>query len=208
MLHYESVEPDTLDILIKLMQIESLKSFNLVGGTALSLKYGHRTSVDLDLFSSADFSNPDVYDSLATVFPNFEVASLINPIGVFGFIGQLKVDLVKYHHIPIIRPVTTIDQIRFFSDEDICAMKLFAILKRGVKKDFFDLSLLLDRYGLQMMIDCYYEKFPNNQMMISIPTALVYYDDAEQTPSPQSLISQTWKQVKMNISKHVNLFLK
>ncbi|MBK8389931.1 MAG: nucleotidyl transferase AbiEii/AbiGii toxin family protein [Saprospiraceae bacterium] len=30
--------------------IPELQEFHLVGGTALSLLYGHRTSIDLDLF--------------------------------------------------------------------------------------------------------------------------------------------------------------
>ena len=33
------------------MQAPELQSFNLVGGTALVLKYGHQSSIDLDLFS-------------------------------------------------------------------------------------------------------------------------------------------------------------
>jgi hypothetical protein len=34
------------------MEIPELHPFNLVGGTALALKYGHRVSVDLDLFAA------------------------------------------------------------------------------------------------------------------------------------------------------------
>ena len=39
------------------MEIPELQSFNLVDGTALALKYGHRTSVDLDLFSVENFNH-------------------------------------------------------------------------------------------------------------------------------------------------------
>jgi hypothetical protein len=44
------------------MQLDFLAEFSLVGGTALSLKYGHRISVDLDLFSENDFNNSDIVD--------------------------------------------------------------------------------------------------------------------------------------------------
>jgi hypothetical protein len=44
MLHLETVEPGTFSILKKLMQIPDTADFHLVGGTALSLMYGHRTS--------------------------------------------------------------------------------------------------------------------------------------------------------------------
>ena len=55
MLHRSTVESSTLDLLKELLAIPELKDFYLVGGTALSLKYGHRISVDLDLFSIKDF---------------------------------------------------------------------------------------------------------------------------------------------------------
>ena len=42
MLYFETVEPGTLSLLKELMTIPELRSFSLVGGTALSLQYGHR----------------------------------------------------------------------------------------------------------------------------------------------------------------------
>ena len=57
MLHLETVEPHALSVLNQLMTIPELKDFSLVGGTALSLRYGHRKSVDLDLFSNKPFEN-------------------------------------------------------------------------------------------------------------------------------------------------------
>ena len=50
MLQTQTIEPGTLSVLNSLMKIAELKQFSLVGGTALSLKYGHRLSIDLDLF--------------------------------------------------------------------------------------------------------------------------------------------------------------
>ena len=37
------------------MKDQQLNSFYLVGGTALSLRIGHRESIDIDLFNSSDF---------------------------------------------------------------------------------------------------------------------------------------------------------
>ncbi|MEP6556830.1 MAG: nucleotidyl transferase AbiEii/AbiGii toxin family protein [Ferruginibacter sp.] len=44
------------------MQLPALSNFDLVGGTALSLKYGHRKSIDLDLFTTAPFENETVFN--------------------------------------------------------------------------------------------------------------------------------------------------
>ncbi len=47
MLHEKTVEPATLELLIKLMADPLLSDFFLVGGTALALQIGHRRSIDL-----------------------------------------------------------------------------------------------------------------------------------------------------------------
>ena len=51
MLHLETVATATLELLKGLQGLGSLRETRLVGGTALSLQYGHRISVDLDLFA-------------------------------------------------------------------------------------------------------------------------------------------------------------
>ena len=58
MLHTEAVEPGTLSLLTELMAAPALHAFSLVGGTALALRYGHRNSVDLDLFYHEKFDQP------------------------------------------------------------------------------------------------------------------------------------------------------
>lgn len=49
MLHKETVESSTLELLKQLQAESLLQTFNLVGGTALALRLGHRKSIDLDL---------------------------------------------------------------------------------------------------------------------------------------------------------------
>ncbi len=50
MLSYQTVEPHTLELLRQLMEVPLLRQARLVGGTALALQYGHRSSVDLHFF--------------------------------------------------------------------------------------------------------------------------------------------------------------
>ena len=54
MLHFNTVTPLTLDLLQGLMHEPLLDMTRLVGGTALALHLGHRTSIDLDLFGRVD----------------------------------------------------------------------------------------------------------------------------------------------------------
>jgi predicted nucleotidyltransferase component of viral defense system len=208
MLQYSTVEPRTLDILKELMLLPELKDFYLVGGTALSLYFGHRRSVDIDLFSTTDFEKEMLLPSLEKKFPGFTYNNIPNPIGLFAFIDQVKVDFVKNHYFPLIDTPYTEHQIRLFSIRDIMAMKIAAILKRGVKKDFWDISELLYHYTIEDFIDCYGKKYPNHQLLISIPQALTYFNDAEESEDPVSLKGQTWKSVKKHIQQKVKGYLK
>ena len=94
-----------------------------------------------------------------------------------------------------------------FGNKDLIAMKISAILKRGQKKDFYDLCQLLKIFSIQNGIDFYHEKFPNQQLLISIPNAITYFADAEESPEPISLNGQTWEEVKKSIQKAVRDFL-
>ena len=86
------------------MAMPELEQFNLVGGTALALYYGHRLSIDLDLFSTTDSQPEMLLTALEKTFPDFRYNRPGN-VGIFGFIGNVKIDLVRYQHHPSIGEV-------------------------------------------------------------------------------------------------------
>lgn len=208
MLQTQTVEPTTLAILRELMKLPEFSNFLMVGGTALSLQYGHRRSIDIDLFSSKDFEIEFLIPVLEKKFKDFTYRNANNPIGLFGFIGDVKVDFVKYHHYPLIAPFMTIEGIRFISVPDIIAMKINAIIKRGVKKDFWDIAELLEHYSIEDFITFYNKKYPSQQLLISIPQALTYFEDAELSEDPISLKGQNWESVKKKIQQRVSDYLR
>lgn len=208
MLQTQTVEPGTLAVLNRLMGIPELAGFSLVGGTALSLKYGHRISVDLDLFSEESFDRDLILHTLEDTFgKEFAYDGKITSWAIFCFIHDIKVDFVHYPHA-LIENKDSIDGIRIYSTEDIISMKMNAILGRGKKKDYWDIFELLHHFSLEQMIDYHSRKFPSQQLMISIPQALVYFEDAEQSEEPISLRGQTWETVKKFIQQKVNDFLR
>lgn len=207
MLQYSTIEPRTLELLKKLMSLPDLEMFNLAGGTALALYYGHRLSVDLDLFSTTQFQSDILLPHLEKEFPEFTYNSP-SAIGVFGFIGDVKVDFIRYDSHPLIGQINTEDGIRLLSIADIMAMKVAAILKRAVKKDFWDIAEILDHHTVDDLIDCYNTKYPNKQLLISIPQALTYFVEAEESEVPVSLKGQTWTSVKKRIQLKVKNYLK
>jgi len=208
MLHIEAVEPGTLSLLKKLMTLPSLRPFSLVGGTALALRYGHRSSVDLDLFFHDKFNQLQIIDELESTFKNkFVYKQQHTQFGIFCFIDDIKVDIVHFPHLPILE-IEEIENIRLYHNADISAMKIQAILGRAKKKDFWDLYELLQHYDLQQMIDWHKRKYPSQMLAISIPHAITYFADADESETPVSFKNQTWEQIKKGISKAVSDYLR
>lgn len=189
------------------MKIPELANFYLVGGTALALKYGHRISIDLDLFSDIPFERQVVIDTLQEKFgKSFEHDGSFSKWGVFGYIENIKVDIVYYPH-SLLSPYVIEDDIRFASDRDLIAMKVQAILGRGKKKDFWDIAEILKHFSMQEIIHFHKAKYPGQMLRITIPQALVYFVDAENSVSPVSL-NMNWEEVKTLIKQKVNDYLK
>src|SRR3990172_5551490 len=102
MLHTSAVKPDSLSVLKRLLKLPVLKQFSLVGGTALALKFGHRISVDLDLFSSEKINQKEIESALQTEFASHFVYEKTKiTFAVFCRIHNIKVDIVHYPH-PVI----------------------------------------------------------------------------------------------------------
>ncbi len=208
MLHLKTVEPRAFSVLEQLMAMPELQDFSLVGGTALSLLYGHRMSVDLDLFSNKPFENSTITDSLKSKFQDkFVMEEKQVRFGIFCYIDGVKVDIIRHPH-PLIRPEITLNGIRMFSTEDIIAMKVQAILGRGKKKDFWDIAELLQHFSIKDFIQFHKEKYTTQNLLITVPQAITYFADAEESEDPISLKKQTWDNVQTFISKKVAEYLR
>jgi hypothetical protein len=128
LLHKETVEKPTLELLIKLMNDNSLKEFVLVGGTALALQLGHRISIDLALFSISAFDSIDLGNYLRINY-NFELDFIaLNTLK--GEIEGIQLDFIT-HQYPWVQTQNIIENIRLASFTDIAAMKLNAISGNG-----------------------------------------------------------------------------
>jgi len=190
------------------MKLTELNQFSLVGGTALSLKYVHRTSIDIDLFSTDNFEHETIIKVLQNTFGEaFVYRGNYTKWGIFCQIDNVKVDLVYYPH-SIINPIEINSEIRLYHDNDLMAMKIQAILGRGKKKDFWDIAELLEHYSIKEMMDCHKAKYPSQMLGISIPQALTYFVDADESEEPMTIKPVTWEDIKSTISTKVRDFLK
>ncbi len=204
MLQSQTVEPGTLGLLKELMALDELKQFVLVGGTNLSLRFGHRLSIDLDLFTNQPFDSEYIRDRLTELYSEIIVTGQ-GEKSLFLFINRIKIDIVCAL-FDNIQPVDEIEGIRLASIPDIIAMKLNAIARRGVKKDFWDVVELLNHYSLSQMVEFFKAKYPKHDIF-HVVRSLVYFEDAEAQKDPDPLKEVTWEQVKIRMREEVNSYI-
>ncbi|HRI60975.1 MAG TPA: nucleotidyl transferase AbiEii/AbiGii toxin family protein [Saprospiraceae bacterium] len=181
-----------------------LEQFALVGGTNLSLRFGHRRSIDLDLFTNIPFNSQALAATLPSIFPKTELVSM-SEIMLFLYIEDVKTDMVALPY-PWLASFDVEDGIRLASLPDIAAMKLSAIARRGVKKDFWDIATLLDHYSLEKMLDFYRKKYTSHDIF-HLLRSLVYFIDAEAQKDPDPLDKITWKQVRKKVEIAVRRYV-
>lgn len=68
-LHYETVLPILKEVLTRLSSKSELETFRLVGGTNLSLIFGHRMSDDIDYFTPQEYGTVD-FESMYLMLRN------------------------------------------------------------------------------------------------------------------------------------------
>lgn len=199
MLSFQTVLPDTLELLNVLMQEPLLANTRLVGGTALALQYGHRRSVDLDFFGQVDDTDA-IRESLKKV-GTLNVIKESKHILIY-ILNNIKIDIVDYSTYPWLKEPIAEEGLRLASPQDIAAMKINAIEGRGSRKDFIDIYFLLQHYSLNQILQFYQRKYPENSVFRAL-MSLTYFDDAEQQDMPTMFSDKTWTEMKQYIVNHV-----
>ena len=196
MLSFQTITPNTLELLKQIFRQPELAHMRLVGGTALALQYGHRQSIDLDFFGSISVPIDDLI-AMCKRLGNCTIVNRTNRI-LQLFINQIKVDFVDYSCYAWIDKPIIDENITLASDKDIAAMKINAIINRGSKKDFVDLFVLLQHYSLTQILDFYRQKYPDFSDYRAL-MSMTYFEDAETQDSPKMFIPDSWERMKKSI---------
>ncbi|QKJ29354.1 nucleotidyl transferase AbiEii/AbiGii toxin family protein [Mucilaginibacter mali] len=205
MLREETVEPATLGLLKQIISLPEMKDFRLVGGTAISLLYGHRKSIDLDLFTDKQIERDIVVSTLENIFGDIKSRDITRNI-IQCNIQNVKVDLVAIRD-PFIYPVQILDGIPFPDTRELIALKLNAIKGRGRKKDFWDIAKLLEFYSFDNLFEFYHDRYTYDDTFAVI-RSMAYFNDAEDDIDPDTLDKITWVDVKKTISKGLEVYYK
>lgn len=207
-LHYETVTPLLRDVLTELMAEPLFEPFALAGGTSLSLRYGHRVSVDIDLFTNAPYGSLDFSRIEMFLECRYPYYLCLDSTGIVGFgrtyyVGRSEEDSVKldlFYHDEIADPYETIDGIRFVSASDVAAMKIDVVSRRGRKKDFWDLDRMLDEFTMKEMIGLHEARHPWDHERATIIYNLSDFSLADEYPDPECLLDKDWGLIKLRFT--------
>lgn len=214
-LYYNTVTPLLLNVLKKIMAVEELKLFRVVGGTALSLQLGHRESVDIDLFTDAEYGSIDFQAIDKYLKSNFIYTDTYNfdiiGMGKSYYIGEsanqcIKLDL--FYTDNFIRPIVALDNLRLASVEEIIAMKIDVIARGGRKKDFWDIHELLNSFSLEQMLRLHEERYPYSHDEKEILTNFTLFDNADADFDPICLKNKYWEIIKLDLLEATKNYLK
>lgn len=178
--------------------------WHLVGGTALALQTGHRSSVDLDFFVFQKSFNNNLL--LGHFIDNSDWLTTINEEGtIYGELYGAKVSFMIY---PLFCPSQKPRQygaIKILHPIDIAVTKIITISQRGKKKDFFDLYWCVQNIEpLEKIIIRLKKQYPSvAHNYHHILKSLVYFKDAEEDPLPKINFKVSWPQVKFFFEKEI-----
>lgn len=204
-LYWNTISPLLETILQDLITEPIFMPFRLVGGTALSLQIGHRMSVDIDLFTDADYGSIDykeIRSFLENKYPYCISRNLDNvSFGTYFKVGYSELESIKidlYYTDSFIEAPLDIENIRMATINEIIAMKLEVILQGGRKKDFWDLHYFIDTISLDEMVTLYQKRYPYNDTIANIKHKLIDFNNAENDFEPNCLLGKSWEIIKLD----------
>jgi hypothetical protein len=207
MLFPNAVTPEILGLIISLQRKKYLKDFNLAGGTALALYWGHRKSIDIDLFCDTSFDAAYLLEEIQQDF-TFDLF-FTAPNTLKGSINNIKVDLIA-HRYPRLESPVVMYGMNLLHEHDILAMKLNAISISGQRsKDFIDIWYAFKKYGISDMIGFYMGKY-NQPQASHVLKSLIFFEDVDLADWPELIRDPglKWGTVSKDIEKNVLHYIK
>ena len=209
-LKYNTVTPTLRCVLMRLMHIPEFLPFRLVGGTSLSLRYGHRMSDDIDLFTDAEYGTINFHRLQKILRQEFIYCygdcGKLAGLGASYIIGNSPNDSVKldlFYTDSFVRPAEDRSGIRLASVEDIIAMKIDVISRGGRKKDFWDLHMLHSVYSIEQMLTLYEERYPYGATQEECIMGLKNFTAADADSNPKCLQNKVWQLIKLDFAEWV-----
>lgn len=196
--HFEVLPEETRRALETLAEASWLKdsSWYLAGGTALTLSVGHRSSVDLDFFTTeGSFSITSMTERLSM---HGWTTDILKEDTIYGRLHGAQVSFIAYPFFVPRVPKLQYGNVAVLAPEDIAVMKVVAVSQRGRKRDFIDLFwYCTHREQLEVVLRRLRDQYPSvAHDYHHILKSLVYFADAENDPMPDLHFKTDWGIIK------------
>ncbi len=174
-MNLESLLPNTKKVLDRLVNIDYLQNFVLVGGSALSLYLNHRQSEDLDFFTYEDSFSKEKIFKIIQDFGQKEIIN-ISEEQIDVLINKVKVTFFNSKW-EFLKP-QKINNFNVAPIGIIAGMKTHTLFLRAKYRDYYDLYFLIKVLGIK-------EVFERSKLVMDginfklFSMALLYIDDIE-----------------------------
>lgn len=151
MIYTGGLAPHTGAIIEAVSNLECIKSYLLVGGTALSLQLGTRQSEDLDFMSwrktkteKREVNWPQIRKELETIGV-VEKMEILDMDHVEFLVNGVKLSFyANPNYSPIQKEVPFLNNIKLADLTSIGAMKMEVLLRRSKYRDYYDIYSLVE----------------------------------------------------------------
>lgn len=161
----KAVSTELLEAIREIQALSSFVDFVLAGGTNLAIRYNHRRSIDIDLFSTRIVGVTGLESMKQDLEQHFGEALLYCEIldpengEQFCFLraliskGETKIKVEAIQNIQLVDTVEVLHGVRMLSIKDIALLKLMSASNRKAKKDIYDLDLLTNELILEELLE-------------------------------------------------------
>ena len=158
----KSLAPHTGKVFEIISQLECIKPYTLVGGTALSLQIEKRQSEDLDFMKWLTKRNEKTEVDWPAIKKELENVGEIKEyeVGSFDFVSfnfegvKLSFYAAPRKSVPSMQRIPYLNNLFIADIESIGAMKMEAMLRRSKFRDYYDIySILKEGKDIQKIID-------------------------------------------------------
>ena len=160
--HSKSLAPHTGKVFEIISQLECIKPYTLVGGTALSLQIEKRQSEDLDFMKWLTKRNEKPEVDWPAIKKELESVGMIKEyeVGSFDFVSfnfegvKLSFYAAPRKIVPSMQRIPYLNNLYIADMESIGAMKMEAMLRRSKFRDYYDIySILKEGKDILKIID-------------------------------------------------------
>lgn len=176
-MHEEVLLPEQ-KTLLSLVKIFSDK-FCLIGGTAVSLQLGHRTSIDFDLLTTSELRTNDIRNQIGK---NQQIETvLVDETNEFtAVINGVKFTFLRYPFN--VHPYVNFKEIvKMPNLLSLGAMKAYALGRRAKWKDYVDLYFIINKFSLKELLTRAEEIFGKEFNEKLFREQLAYFKDIDYT---------------------------